>query len=170
MAVQNILKEKLYQIALDKAQSLGYEVVNFVFAGHGKRYLLKITIDKPTGSISIDDCEKMSRAVEAVIDVQDLIESPYTLEVTSPGLDRPLLKPEDYHRHRGYLARISLKEAINSKTFLIGRIIDSGDNWVRIKEQIKPTLKGAKAKSTDEGADLIIPFDKISKARLEVEI
>jgi ribosome maturation factor RimP len=87
--------------------------------------------------------------------VEDLFAGPYTLEVSSPGLDRPLKDLRDFEKNRGKLARIVTSDKISNQNFFIGRIDDIGAGYVKIK--------------IDE-REIDIPFDKISRARLEIEL
>lgn len=151
-----MIKQKIYEIAKDIAEDEGYELVNIDLVG-GKKILLRVTIDKE-GGITINDCEQMSRSLESILDVEDLIKGPYILEVTSPGIDRPLIKQSDFEKNINRLVKIITKEKIDNQTFFVGRIIDVGEGWIRIKLKRK---KGEK--------DIFIPIDKISTAKLEVE-
>lgn len=151
----SMIKQKIFDIAKGVAEDEGFELVNVDLVG-GKKLLLRITIDKE-GGISINDCERMSRSIESILDVEDLIQVPYTLEVSSPGIDRPLIKQSDYKRNINRLIRVVTKEKINNQTFFIGRLIDVGEGWIRIKLEKK------------NGKDIFIPMDKISSAKLEIE-
>ncbi|HMK60152.1 MAG TPA: ribosome maturation factor RimP [Dissulfurispiraceae bacterium] len=161
-------KEKIYNLAGQVADDEGLELIDVNILGSGRKMLLRITIDKE-GGVTIGDCERVSRGIEALLDVEDLIKSAYTLEVSSPGLDRPLIKIQDFERSRGRLARIITAEKISNETFFIGRLIDTGDNWIRILIEEKPVRGSAKKKTAVEPKDVFIPLDKISKAKLEIE-
>jgi ribosome maturation factor RimP len=88
-------------------ESLGYELVELEFHPQGRGSLLRVFIDRE-GGVNLDDCEKVSRQISAVMDVEDPIPSAYTLEVSSPGLDRPLRKHSDYTRFAGKQAKLEL--------------------------------------------------------------
>ncbi|MCL0038466.1 ribosome maturation factor RimP, partial [Thermodesulfovibrionales bacterium] len=133
------------------------ELVNVDMLAMGKKTLLRVVVDKERG-VTIGDCERTSRGLEALLDAEDLIKGTYLLEVSSPGLDRPLIKQKDFEKNRGKLARVITTEKIVNQTFLIGRIVDVGEDWIRLR-------LGKKEKSED----IFIPIDKISKARLEIE-
>lgn len=152
----DILKQKIYELASDIAAHEGFELYD-VQIHSGRRSLVRVIIDKD-GGISIDDCERMSKSLGALLDVEDLIKIPYTLEVSSPGLDRPLVFQRDFEKNIGRLVRIVTKEKINNQTFFIGRISDVGENWIRLSFDKK-----------GKEDDLFIPLDKISKANLEIE-
>jgi ribosome maturation factor RimP len=111
----------------------------------------------------------MSRELEALLDVEELFQSAYMLEVSSPGLDRPLSAIKDFVKNMGKLARVITTEEIGGGSFFIGRIIDAGENWIRLRPEEKPAKGRPKKKDASEPADVFIPFDKVSKARLEIE-
>jgi ribosome maturation factor RimP len=158
---KNTIKQKIHELASQVAEDEGLELVSVDILGTGKRTILKVVVDKE-GGVTIGDCEKMSRSLEALLDVEDPIKGPYVLEVSSPGLDRPLIKQTDFERNIEKLARIITTEKIDNQTFFIGRIIDVGEGWIRLK-------LGRKGDKEKEGKDIFIPMDKISKARLEIE-
>jgi ribosome maturation factor RimP len=152
------IKNKVHQLACNAADSEGLEVVSTQILGSGKRLLLRVFVDK-TGGVTIGDCERMSRSLEALLDVEDPIKGPYVLEVSSPGIDRPLITQRDFENNIGRLARIVTSEKIDGQTFFIGRIVDVGEGWVRIKIETKSGEK-----------DMFIPSANISKAQLEIEM
>jgi len=154
----NTIKQKVHQLACNAAEGEGLEVVGTQILGSGRRLLLRVLVDK-TGGVTIGDCERMSRSLEALLDVEDPIKGPYVLEVSSPGIDRPLITQRDFENNIGRLARIVTTGKIDGQTFFIGRIADVGEGWVRIKAEAKTGEK-----------DLFIPFGIISKAQLEIEM
>jgi ribosome maturation factor RimP len=152
------VKEKLHDLASRAAEDEGLELVSAELLGSGKRRLLRVTVDKE-GGVTISNCERMSRSIEALLDVEDPIKGPYVLEVSSPGLDRPLTGQRDFGKNIGKLARIVTTEKTDNQTFIVGRIIDVGEGWIRLKIEKK-----------GEGKDIFVPMDTITKARLEIEI
>jgi len=152
----DVLKQRIYEFASDIAAHEGFEIYD-VQIHIGRKSLLKIIIDKD-GGITIDDCERMSKSLGALLDVEDLFKTPYTLEVSSPGLDRPLLIKRDFEKNIGRLVRIVTLEKFGNQTFFIGRLSDVGENWIRLTFDKK-----------GKNDDLFIPIDKISKANLEIE-
>lgn len=162
------IKEKIYELARQVAEDERLEFVDVIVLGTGRKMLVRVTIDKE-GGVTVGDCERMSRGLEALLDVEDLIKMPYMLEVSSPGLDRPLTKMKDFERSRGKLARVITSEKVGTETFFMGRIIDTGDNWIRLRLEEKPSKAPAKKKAAEEPRDVFIPFEKITKARLEIE-
>ena len=105
---------KVEEIAQRVAASDGIEVVEIEFKGGGGNQLLRISIDKPQG-VSHADCELVSQQVGTILDVEDVVPGHYTLEVSSPGVERKLLKPDDYVRFQGKKAKIALREPVESR-------------------------------------------------------
>ncbi len=134
---------------------MGFELDNIELMKIGNRFLLRAFIDKE-GGVTIDDCERVSRQIEAQLDVEDPIPSSYILEVSSPGLDRPLRKPEDFKRFSGKTARVITHKPIENQTFFIGEIAEAGDDSIVL---LLPN-----------GKKVTIPYENISRARLEVRV
>ncbi len=103
------------------ATSERMEVVDVELRGKGPRSLLRIFIDKP-GGVTHRDCELISKQVGAILDVEDLIPTSYTLEVSSPGVERRLNRPSDYARFAGSKVRLRLKEPLGTQRQLVGRL------------------------------------------------
>src|SRR5947209_18677245 len=105
--------EKIRTIAARVAATYGVELVEVDLKGGGKARTLRITIDKPEG-VTHEDCAMVSRDVSTILDVEDAVSgSSYTLEVSSPGLDRPLKSPEDYRRFTGSRLKLTTREPVN---------------------------------------------------------
>ncbi len=147
------LENRIREIIEPVVNNMGLEIDNVELAGSGRRTVLRVFIDKD-GGVTIDDCEKVSREIEAQLDVADPIASSYTLEVSSPGLDRPLRKAGDFKKFVGKAARVITQNPIENQTFFIGDIIEAGDNEVIL---LLPKDK-----------KVVIPYSDISRARLEV--
>src|SRR5262249_47875092 len=123
--------ERIRRLIEDTVESQGYELVEAELKGGGKNSILRIFIDKPEG-ISHRDCELVSEQVGTVLDVEDLIPFAYTLEVSSPGLDRKLVKESDYTRFDGKLARIQTRIPLNQQKVFRGRLQGIQDGKVRL--------------------------------------
>ena len=145
---------RLRQLIEEVVESQGYELVDVEFKGTGKSSLLRVFIDRPAG-ISHRDCELVSEQVGTVLDVEDLIPFSYTLEVSSPGLDRKLVKESDYTRFEGKLARIQTRIPLNQQKVFRGRLQGLQDGKVRLELRT--------------GSTLDIPLDVIDEARLEID-
>lgn len=115
---------------------------------------MRVFIDKE-GGVTVDDCEKLSREIEAEMDAEDIIPESYILEVSSPGLNRPLRRVEDYRKYIGKLVNLTTSDPNRSMRFYIGRINKvEGDTITLILEN---------------GEEYKIPFSQIAKANLRVE-
>lgn len=158
------LKEKITEYAKEVSEQEGVEIFDIEIYPGAKGLILRIFIDKE-GGVTIKDCENFSRAIEAILDVEDPIKSSYTLEVSSPGIDRPLKDKKDFLRNIGRNVKITTKDKIADRTFFIGKVIDAGDDWVRIEVQ-KTKAKGSKKTGTKEL--LFIPLNKILKAQVYI--
>jgi len=128
----------------------GMELVDIEFVKEGQEWFLRIFIDKGTG-ITLDDCELISRSVEKILDDQDPINQVYHLEVSSPGLERPLKKTRDFQRFQGRLIQVKTFAPITGKKKFIGKLANVND--VDISIEVEKEI-------------IIIPRDKISKANL----
>lgn len=148
------LDERAYEIANEVAMGLGVEVEDIELLGLGRGRTLRVTLDKE-GGVTVDDCAAFSREFGVALDVEDAIRGTYTLEVSSPGLDRPLKKPRDYEKSVGKLVRVVLNEQIRGQGFLVGRLRDVTEDRVRL--------------SAGEREEEVF-FSNIKRARLEVEI
>ncbi len=147
------LKQKILEIAKQAADAQGVEIFDIELLGKGK-LLLRVMIDKETG-VTLDDCESFSKSFSAFLDVEDPISGPYNLEVSSPGLNRPLKSIKDFEKYRDKLARIVTVEKIDNQNFFIGRIVGVSNNLIRLLVNKR---------------EIEIPFDNISKAKLEIEL
>jgi ribosome maturation factor RimP len=134
--------------------SEGMELVDLEFKKEGKHWYLRIFIDKP-GGVSLDDCQNISHQLGVLLDVEEVINQHYILEVSSPGLDRPLKKEEDYHRFAGRLVKITTSISIKGRKRFIGRLEGLEDEVVKLR--------------LERGGMVSIPFESINKAQLEVE-
>jgi len=151
---QLIAEEKVLELAGQVAGEQNVEVVEVKLSGRGKGAVLKVTIDSAEG-VTLDDCERFSRSLGLRLDAEDSLEGSYNLEVSSPGLDRPLTALRDFERQKGKLVRIVTKDKIDNQNFFIGRIIGVSADMIRLDIN---------------GKERNISFDNISRARLEIEI
>lgn len=157
-AISPELEHELEEVA----GGIGCELVHAEFKGG----VLRIFIDRPDrpGGVDLSDCETVSRQVSALLDVLDFGAKRYTLEVSSPGLDRRLYRPRDYRRFAGSLARVTHREPdTGKKQTVVGRIGEYRDAGAGGRPEI--TLHLAER---DETVDL--PLDAIEMARLEIEL
>jgi ribosome maturation factor RimP len=146
--------DRICQVVEEIVQSEGYELVDVELKGAGQNRILRIFIDRTEG-ISHSDCGLISEQVGTVLEVEDLIPFSYTLEVSSPGLDRKLVKDSDYERFEGSLAKVQTKFPLNNQKVFKGRLRG---------------LHGDKVQVELEGGELLeLPLDVIKEARLEVD-
>ncbi|MGR3545869.1 MAG: ribosome maturation factor RimP [Roseovarius sp.] len=108
------IDRRLAEIITPVIEDLGYELVRVRLMG-GQYHTLQIMADKPEGGIEVDDCATISTAVSAVLDVEDPLTDAYTLEVSSPGIDRPLTRLKDFEMFEGYEAKIETTELIDGR-------------------------------------------------------
>ncbi|MEK7698092.1 MAG: ribosome maturation factor RimP [Nitrospirota bacterium] len=125
------MRAKIKEIIEPVIKGLGVALEDMELRKMGRRVFLRVIIDKE-GGVVIDDCEQVSREIEAQLDVEDPIPYPYTLEVSSPGLDRPLKTPGDFKRFCGKTVRIVTSAPVENQTFFIGEIIEAGDTEVTL--------------------------------------
>lgn len=147
--------EPLYRLIEPAVTALGYELVGIEYAGSGgRRGLLRIYIDTPDG-ITVEDCGRVSHQVSGVLDVEDVIQGQYTLEVSSPGLDRPLFLPAHYQRFAGQLVKLRLAVPQDGRRNLVGVLRGTDGDNILIME---------------EGNRVSVPLQNIHSARLVPEI
>jgi ribosome maturation factor RimP len=151
--------EQIGRIAQPILDSKHLELVDIEYVRMGKDAVLRLFIDKD-GGIALDDCAEVSHELSVILDVEEIITCNYTLEVSSPGLDRPLKKTEDYLRYSGRMIKVRtydqfLDDSGNKRKTFLGILDGLVDGCVKI------TLK--------EGQTASIPIDRIAKANLEFE-
>ena len=147
--------ERVHQIAEQAAIDHGLELVHAEVAGPEGHPVLRVFIDKP-GGVTHDDCSGVSTQIGTVLDVEDFIHSAYTLEVSSPGIERGLYKPADYERFAGSPAKIRTRVAVGNQRNFRGRIVGiQGDSVV-----FEDLTSGR----------VTMPFDSIARANLEVDV
>jgi ribosome maturation factor RimP len=148
-------------LAARVAGTHGLEVFDVQYRREAGGMLLRVQLDRPgpaataEDSVSVEDCARVSRELSALLDVEDLVPVEYTLEVSSPGLDRPLRKPDDYRRFAGRRAKIVMREAVDGQSFFKGRLAGLDGAVVLI--------------DGDDGRPHRVPLDVITRAHLEVE-
>jgi ribosome maturation factor RimP len=158
MAKIDVLSQ-VAELAEPLAASLGLELAEVEYKQEGGRMVLRIFIDRDKG-VTLDDCAAVSRELAEILDVEDFIRGRYNLEVSSPGLNRPLKKASDYARFTGRLVKIRTFELLaddvgnNRKTFT-GELLGLEGGIVRLK--------------LTEGQTAGVPLEKVAKANLEFE-
>ncbi len=143
------------------AQGFGLRVFDLELKRERGGRVLRVVLDRPwpgpeaEAGVTLDDCQRVSQELGTVLDVEDLVSGPYTLEVSSPGLDRPLRHADDYRRFAGRLAKIVLSEPLNRQTAFAGRLRGVEGDEVLFE--------------SEGGKDVRLPLRLISRARLDVE-
>ena len=141
-----ILNELLQPLVED----LGFEFIGLEYNPNPKHSVLRIYIDHENG-VGIQDCETVSRETAALLDVKDPIRSHYNLEVSSPGLDRPLFTPAHYSEFTGYEVQINMYAPQDGRRKFSGPILSAGESSVNIEQ---------------DGSEVTLQYDNIAKARL----
>ncbi|MSV29710.1 MAG: ribosome maturation factor RimP [Bryobacterales bacterium] len=157
-------------IAERVGHSEGVEIVAVELKGGGQSRFLRISIDKPEG-VTHADCERISHEVGTILDVEDLVPGHYTLEVSSPGVERPISKPADFERFRGKKAHIVLREPVGDRKVWDGTLGGLADGCVVLEviEQGKP-LKGRTPPPPKSGGTTIrLPIEQVERANLKFE-
>lgn len=142
------------EISESTAEALGYDLVDLEFIRDHSEYFLRIYIDKP-GGVNLDDCQKMSEIVSEKLDDADVIDVSYYLEVSSPGLDRPLKTDRDLERNKGRNIDISLYKSLNGKKKYSGELTGFDEKNVVIKD--------------NQGEEIQLPKEIISQIKQAVE-
>lgn len=155
--------KKIEQLIEPTLTAMGYALVRVKLQG-SQRPVLQIMAERETGGaphdggFSVDDCADISRAVSAILDVEDPIPQAYTLEVSSPGLDRPLVKPKDFERFKGFVARIEVERPLNGRKRFRGRLLGLFDDQVKLQDD--------EAKPGTEPEEWSVPVEDITAAKL----
>jgi len=145
--------ERVQQIAERVAGDVGLEVVEVEFVGAGNRRVLRIFIDKPAG-VTHADCEYISQNVGTILDVEDVVPGAgYTLEVSSPGLERKLKKPGEFERFVGRKVNVVLRQPVENQRHWVGHL--------------KGFAQGIITLEASPGRDIQIPFEQVERANLE---
>ncbi len=143
------------------ADSLGLDLFDVQFRREGPGMVLRVQIDRPGAAataeecVSVEDCARVSRDLSALLDVEDVVPTAYVLEVSSPGLDRPLRREADYDRFTGRRAKLVMRVAVDGQMFFKGRLGGVEAHTVVIE--------------TDDGRRHRVPMHVITRANLEVD-
>jgi ribosome maturation factor RimP len=177
--------DRVRQIAERVAASSGLEVVEVELRGSGKARMLRVFLDKPsadqTGSANNDplggvthgDCVNFSREFGTILDVEDAISDSYTLEVSSPGLDRKLSKARDFERFTGSRMKLTTREPVNGNKYFEGRLESFHDGKLTLDLSVASHKSRRKMKlgaAAEEGQKIQIEFANVEKANLVPEI
>ena len=148
-------EERVQAIAERVTIDHGLELVHAEVAGPENKPIVRIFIDKPNG-VTHEDCSEVSFHVGTILDVEDFIHASYTLEVSSPGLERGLYKRADYERFAGRLAKMRTRRPINGQRNFRGRLVGLAGDEVVFEDRTNGRVE--------------VPFDAIAKANLELDV
>jgi ribosome maturation factor RimP len=161
MARDGDIAQQVREVAARVAATHGLEIFEIQFRREAGGMVLRVQIDRPgpgatpEDSVSVEDCAKVSRDLSAVLDVEDVVPVAYILEVSSPGLDRPLRGAADYQRFTGRWAKVVVSEKVDGQSFFRGRLAGVEDGRLAIE--------------ADDGRRHEVPVGLITRANLEVE-
>jgi len=156
LIVEPGLAARVAAIAEPVIEGLGYRLVRVKVSG-ADGCTVQIMAERPDGLMAVEDCESVSRALSPVLDVADPIERAYRLEISSPGLDRPLVRKSDFDRYSGHLARIEMEVAVNGRKRFRGVLLGSEGEAARIR---RDDAEG------ESEAEILLPIQEMSEAKL----
>lgn len=152
---KDLIVEKIKAIAETVASAENLELVHIEMMGAAKNPTLRIFIDKPEG-VTLDDCSNVSRQMSQVLDVDDFIPTAYTLEVSSPGLERELYSLKDFEKYAGNLAKVKTKHPINGQKNFRGRITEVKGEEIVFEDVTNGAVQ--------------FPYNTVAKANLELDL
>jgi ribosome maturation factor RimP len=167
--------ERVREIAERVAASSGLEVVEIEFLGSGRVRMLRVFLDKPAAGnvplsgVTHEDCANFSREFGTILDVEDVMPGSYTLEVSSPGLDRKLIKPADFSRFTGSRLKLTTRQPVGKNRHFEGRLESFTDGRLTVDLSVA-SHKSRKQMGTSAGGKIEIDFANVEKANLVPEI
>ncbi|MFZ0773192.1 MAG: ribosome maturation factor RimP [Candidatus Sulfotelmatobacter sp.] len=171
--------DRIREIAERVAASSGLEVVEVEFRGSGKARMLRVFLDKPGAAggdplagVTHGDCADFSREFGTILDVEDAMPGSYTLEVSSPGLDRKLTKASDFERFVGSRVKLMTRQPVNDNRYFEGRLesFQEGRLTLDLSVSSKKSRKKMGAAAAEQGQKIGIEFANVEKANLVPEI
>jgi ribosome maturation factor RimP len=145
---------KVMELLEPHIERQGFELVSVEYKGGGRGGLLRIFVDRPEGGIALSDLEELSRMVGDLLDVYDPVEGRYTLEVSSPGINRPLTKLSHFEQHRGRRVRVRTHHAHDGQKSFVGVLSEVNASGIELEDEISKRR-------------LAIGFDEIKEANYE---
>jgi len=149
------VEDRVQAIAERVAIDHGLELVHAEVAGPDNKPIVRIFIDKPNG-VTHEDCSEVSLHVGTVLDVEDFIHASYTLEVSSPGIERGLYKRQDYERFAGSLAKLRTRKPVNGQRNFRGRLLGIDGEDILFEDRTSGRVR--------------VPFEVVAKANLEMDV
>jgi ribosome maturation factor RimP len=156
IVVETGLEARIAAIVEPVVEQIGYRLVR-VKLSQVNGLTLQVMAERPDGTMAIDDCEALSRALSPVLDVEDPIDREYHLEVSSPGIDRPLVRRSDFEAWRGHLMKLEANRVVDGRKRWRGRVADVTGDGIRIERDAPPP---------GEEREVDVPFDAVGEARL----
>ncbi|WP_163536832.1 ribosome maturation factor RimP [Gracilibacillus sp. YIM 98692] len=150
------IADQTEELVLPILEELSLELVDITFEKEGQNWFLRVYIDKENG-VDIEECGQVSEKLSDKLDEVDPIQAAYFLEVSSPGVERPLKKEKDFQEHIGKTVYVKLYQPIDGEKEFSGELVDFTDGYVKISYRVKTKKK-----------EVEVPFDKIAKAHLAV--
>lgn len=154
--VESGLEARVASIVEPEIEGLGYRLVRVKISGVNGM-TLQIMAERPDGTMNVAGCEEVSRAVSPVLDIEDPIDKAYHLEVSSPGIDRPMVRLSDFQTWAGHVAKLETSQMINGRKRYKGIILSVDGDKIRFRRE---------APSKDEDPEFIIPVTEIKEAKL----
>ena len=154
LIVEPGLAARVASLAEPVIEALGYRLVR-VKVSPADGCTVQIMAERPDGSMLVEDCETVSRALSPVFDAADPIDKAYRLEISSPGIDRPLVRKSDFDRYAGHPVKIETEIPIDGRKRFRGLLIGTEGEAARIRSE-----------ETDDASDLLLPIDEMSEAKL----
>lgn len=150
---KSTIVEKVTEAIRPAIDEANLELVDVEYVKEGGNWYLRVFIDKP-GGVDLDDCQAVSEKIDTILDELDPIPQAYFLEVSSPGLERPLKKPEDFHRFKGHLVHITTFAPVDGAKSFTGKLLDYTNEGIRLD------VKGKR---------ILLPHQQVAASRLAVE-
>ena len=141
---------EIERIIAEPAEALGYRLVRIQLSG-ANQIKLQVMAERSDGGMTLDDCARLSRSIGALLDVENPIAAPYILEVSSPGIDRPLTRPDDFQRFAGFEAKIEVRLPLDGRRRFRGRLLG---------------LEGERVRLQSEDREVALDLSEIAKAKL----
>ncbi|MEX2642650.1 MAG: ribosome maturation factor RimP [Acetobacterales bacterium] len=145
------IEQRIEEIITEAVEALGYHIVRVMVSGK-QRPVLQVMVERQDGAaMTVDDCASVSRTTSTLLDVDDPLDGAYSLEVSSPGIDRPLTRPHDYDRFAGFEARLELESPVDGRRRFQGQLLGRDGDRIRI---------------VVEGNEVRLPLADVRKAKL----
>ncbi|MFU8877712.1 MAG: ribosome maturation factor RimP [Wenzhouxiangellaceae bacterium] len=149
------IRDELSELIRPVVEALGYEFVGLEYLSNPKNRLVRIYIDRDPDGINVDDCADVSREVSALLDVEDPVSGHYSLEVSSPGIERPLFEPAHYQRFVGETVALQLNAPVDNQARFTGRLVDADDRHARLEV---------------DGGMLEVAYEEIRRAHIKPDL